>query len=249
VPYAVITRDLEGAAPYAAALEPLGLEVVVMPVTRTEPPRDPDALTRVLAAGGYAAIVCASARAAAALIRARPGIASAALPEVWCVGPATARVLEQAGIAAIVPPTARDGLSLAHAMRSARELTGRRVLVPRAEDGRDDGIELLRDHGVTVDDVVAYRTIAVAAGDPEIARGRELLGSGEAAVCAVFAPSQVAALDAIVGIKHIRAVFAAIGATTAIALEEAGAEAVAIAQTPTPAGIANAIAAVYPPRT
>jgi len=37
-------------------------------------------------------------------------------------------------------------------------------------------------------------------------------------VCAVFAPSQVAALDALVGVRAITARFAAIGETTAAAL-------------------------------
>src|SRR5829696_4557233 len=101
--YAVVTRDREGAAPYAAALAPLGLEVVAMPVTRTEPPEDPEALARALARGGHAAIVCASARAAAALVAAAGDRAGARagdragdqqLPEVWAVGPATARALE-----------------------------------------------------------------------------------------------------------------------------------------------------------
>src|SRR5437762_9898910 len=103
--HAVVTRDREGAAPYAAALAPLGLEVVAMPVARAEPPADPGALARALARGGYAAIVCASARAAAALVEAAgaagagaagidaaAAIDAAALPEVWAVGPATARV-------------------------------------------------------------------------------------------------------------------------------------------------------------
>jgi len=243
--YAVVTRDEEATAPYAAALEPLGFEAVAMPVTRTEPPADPTALVRALAPGGYAAIVCASSRAAAALLAAR---GQAALPEVWAVGPATARVLGAAHVAAIVPEAVRDGASLARSMLATRALAGKRVLVPRAEDGRDDGIEILRAAGVEVEAVVAYRTVAVTAADPAIARGRELLVTGQAAVCVVFAPSQVAALDALVGVRRIVTGFAAIGETTAIALREAGATVVAIAESPTPAGIAKAVAAVYPAR-
>jgi uroporphyrinogen-III synthase len=125
-------------------------------------------------------------------------------------------------------------------------LAGKRVLVPRAEAGRDDAIEILRAAGVEVEAVTAYRTVPVAADDPAIARGRALLVAGEAAVCVVFAPSQVAALDALVGIRTLATRFAAIGETTALALREAGAEVIAVAASPTPEGIANAVAAVYP---
>ncbi|MGN6107578.1 MAG: uroporphyrinogen-III synthase, partial [Kofleriaceae bacterium] len=96
MPYAIVTRDAGAAAPYAGALAALGFEVVAMPVTRSAPPSDPDALARSLARGGHAAIACASARAARAVLDARGG---ASLPEIWAVGPATARAFEQAGVA------------------------------------------------------------------------------------------------------------------------------------------------------
>lgn len=241
--YAVITRDVDGGSPYAAALEGLGLEAVMMPVTMTAPPNDPDALVRAMERGGYQAIVCASARAAGAIVRSR---GHAPIPEVWVVGPATARVLSEAQLAPILPDDVRDGATLARALIAQRELAGKRVLVPRAEEGREELIELLRAAGVIVDDIVAYRTIATPADDPAIARGRDLLAAGQAAVCCVFAPSQVAALLALVGIRVLQTRFAAIGETTAEALRDAGAKVVAVAATPTPEGIAKAARAVYP---
>ena len=243
--YVVITRDVDGGSPYAGALEALGLEAVMMPVTQTAPPADPDALVRAMERGGYQAILCASAKAAGAIIRAK---GHTPIPEVWAVGPATARVLAEAHLSPILPDTARDGASLARALVSQRDLAGKRVLVPRAEDGREDGIAILRAAEIIVDDIVAYRTIPVAADDPAIARGRALLASGQAAVCCVFAPSQVAALDALIGVRSIETRFAAIGETTAEALRDAGAEVIAIAATPTPEGIAKAVASVYPPK-
>lgn len=245
MPYAVFTRALDAGSAYASALAPLGLEVVAMPVTRTEPPRDPGALARALEAGGHAAIVIASPRAAAALASAR---GRAPLPEVWAVGAATQRALGAAGIPAIHPEGVVDGATLAHALLAARDLAGRRVLLPRAADGRDDLAAILRAAGVELDDVVAYRTVPAPADDPAIARGRALLVSGAAAVCVVFAPSQVAALGALVGpLDAIRCRFVAIGDTTGAVLRAAGV-AIAVAATPTPEGVANAVAAVYPPR-
>jgi uroporphyrinogen-III synthase len=242
VAVAVITREGD-AAGYAAALAPLGLEVVALAVTRTAPARDPGALVRAIERGGYAAIVVASARAAAALHEARGG---AALPEVWAVGQATARALGEAGIAARVPAQVRDGAALARQLVAERELRGLRVLVPRAEDGRDEAIAILREAGAEVDAIAAYRTVAAAADEPDLVHGLDLLRRGAVAVCAMFAPSQVAALDALVGIRRITAQFAAIGETTAAALRAAGASAVAVAETPTPEGLAKAVRAVYP---
>ena len=245
MPFAVVTRDVEAAAPYAAALAALGLDVVAMPVTRTAPPDDPGALVRALERAGYAAIVVASQRAAEALLLAR---GHAVLPEVWAVGPATARRLAQGHIAAIVPDGVRDGATLAGALVAQRELAGKRVLLPRAEDGRDEAAELIRAAGAEVDDVIAYRTVAAGEDDPAIARGRDLLATGQAVVCAVFAPSQVTALDALAPVRNLATRFVAIGETTAAALREAGAAVVGVAASPTPEGIANAVAAVYPPK-
>jgi uroporphyrinogen-III synthase len=243
VAYAVITREAGAAARYAAALAPLGLEVIALPVTRIEPARDPGVLGRAVERGGYAAIVVASARAAAALELAR---GDATLPEVWAVGPATARALAAAGIEAEVPPVARDARALAEALVSRRALAGRRVLVPRAEDGRDEAIAILRAAGAEVDVITAYRTVPAPPDAPELVHGLALLRRGATAVCAVFAPSQVAALDALLPIRAITAQFVAIGATTAAALRDAGVATVAVAAGPTPEGLAKAVSAVYP---
>jgi uroporphyrinogen-III synthase len=246
VAYAVITREAEAAAPYTAALAPLGLEGLALPVTRTAPAEDPEELVHALAGGGYAAIVVASARAAVAIDAAR---GAGALPEVWAVGTATARALAAAGITARVPPGVRDATTLARALIAERSLAGHRVLVPRAEDGRDEAIAILREAGAVVDAITAYRTVPAAADDPGLAHGLGLLRCGEVAVCAIFAPSQVAALDALVGVRRITALFAAIGETTAAALRAAGAAAVAVADAPTPERLAKAVSEVYPLRS
>jgi uroporphyrinogen-III synthase len=107
----------------------------------------------------------------------------------------------------------------------------------------------LREAGAAVDAITAYRTVPASADDPALAQGLALLRRGEVAVCAVFAPSQVAALDALVGVARITAPCAAIGETTAAALRAAGAVAVVVAGAPTPEGLAKAVSAVYPLRS
>src|SRR5687768_6453648 len=137
---AVLTRDVHDVEAYASALAPLSLDVVAMPLTKIASAPDPDALSRALDTGEYAAIVVASQRAAHELAKAVAQLASVRstmpdLPDVWAVGPATKRVLEAAKLPAHQPPDVRDAAELARAIAAETELAGRRVLVPRAEDG------------------------------------------------------------------------------------------------------------------
>ena len=253
---AVLTRD--DVAAYASALAPLGLDVVAMPVTKSAPPEDPDALARALDTGAYAAIVVASARAAQELARAATALASVHttlpdLPDVWAVGPATKRALDQAKLPAHQPAGVRDGVELARALVAAKQLRGKRVLVPRAEDGRSEPLDILRAAGADVVDVIAYRTLAVAPDDAVLAEGADLLVRGGAAICGVFAPSQVSALAAAIAARDhelagLVTQFCAIGDTTAAALRAAGIQDVAVAVSPTPEGMAQACRSVYPTR-
>lgn len=255
--FAVLTRDEADAKAYAAALAPLGLMVVAMPVTKTAPAADPRALATALDGDVYAAILVASPRAAHELARAASATTSARqalleLPEIWAVGPATKRALDIAQLPAQHPPDVRDGVELAKALVAQRDVKGKRVLVPRAEEGRVESLEILRAAGATVVDVIAYRTVAVAGDDPALAQGADLLLAGQAAVCAMFAPSQVTALAAVVSARgralaELATRFCAIGETTASAARNAGIREVAIAAAPTPEGMAQAVRSVYPP--
>jgi uroporphyrinogen-III synthase len=229
--YAVLTRDAADAQAYAAALAPL--EIVAMPVTRTV--EVPGAL-----AGKAADVVLVmSPRAAHQL--AKSGIEA---PAIWAVGPATKRALEIAKLPAHVPADVVDGAGLARALVNAG-VRGKRVLVPRAEEGRTEPLDILRAAGAEVIDVIAYRTVPAVPDDP---RGQELLVSGGAAVCCVFAPSQVTALAGLVDLRRISAKLCAIGETTAAAVRAAGVSEVAVAVSPTPEGMAQAVRSVYPAR-
>ena len=216
-----------------------------MPVTRPAAAADPEALGRAIATGPFAATVVASPRAAHELARSLGDRDAKQLGEVWAVGPATWRALDIAKLAAQHPDHVRDGVELAKELVAKRTLAGKRVLVPRAQEGRVEALEILRSAGAEVVDVIAYRTVAVPATDPAIAHGAELLRSGGAAVCFVFAPSQANALVAIVGtLGALATKFCAIGTTTAGALRAAGVDEVAVAATPTPTGIAAAARAL-----
>lgn len=247
----VLTRSRDDVRAYTPPLEALGLEVVAIAVTRTATAGDPDALVRALADGTYAAIVVASPRAASALVAAvSRATRQEALPEVWCVGPATRDVVVAAGLSAQQPDDVRDGAELASRLATVLDLRGQRVLVPRAEQGRAELLDGLRDAGAIVVDVVCYRTVTAAPDDPDVQAGLAALARGEVDVCGVFAPSQVQALRALVGtdLGALPVRFCAIGETTAAALHAGGARDVAVAPSPTPEGMAQAVGSVYPPR-
>src|SRR5688572_18534752 len=91
---AVLTRDPVDVPSYARVLAPLGLDVVAMPVTRTASAADPDALVRAVGDGVYSAIVVASPRAAAELVKAHARAPLETVPPIWAVGQATKRALE-----------------------------------------------------------------------------------------------------------------------------------------------------------
>src|SRR6476620_9555625 len=152
---AVVTRDPFDAQAYSSVLAPLGLDVVAMPVTKMVAPADPDALLRAVSATGYDLILVASPRAAHELARALAAsmterVTMPDMPDVWAVGPATKRALDIARLAAQMPPGPRDGAELAAHIIATRSVRGKRVLVPRAEDGRLDAIEMLRAAGAHV---------------------------------------------------------------------------------------------------
>lgn len=282
MPYAVITRDAEAAAPYTAVLAALGLDVVAMPVTRTE--AIDCGLDRVLRERSYDAIALASARGAHALIEAwqappRPGArmvvstwfeqmwgeppdppkpslddqGRAKLSRIFGVGPATGRVIEDAGLPCLVDPRADDGEGLARVLieklartEQAPVLRGVRILAPRAAGGRHEMLDMLVYAGATIDAMSVYKTFQADPAQPEIQEGRSALEEGGAPICCVFAPSQVTALAELVLIPSLEATFIAIGDTTAKALKDMGAKRVVTSVQPTPAGIAKAVGSVYP---
>ncbi len=77
--------------------------------------------------------------------------------EIAAVGTATARALESAGLTPDLVPENFNADSLLQKFASL-EQRPKRVLFPRSEIGRESLVDGLRELGVTVDPVVAYRT-------------------------------------------------------------------------------------------
>jgi uroporphyrinogen-III synthase len=216
----IVTRPRASSARLAVALRVRGAKVVFAPLIRTVPPRSWKALDSALRRlSRFDAVIFASANAVAAffdrsrkVLKGRP----AAPRVVGAVGPATAAAAAARGWKASVVPEVRRAEGLARALRLPR---GARVLIPRAEGGREALPRLLRAAGARVTTVSAYRTLPDAAGRAAL---RAALAAGADAAC--FASgSAVAALDAPGLRRAFRGCAAvAIGPVTAAALRARG---------------------------
>jgi uroporphyrinogen III methyltransferase/synthase len=173
----VVTRARAQASGLARRLATeLGADVVEAPAIRAEPLRAAD-LDAALASPGDLALVClTSVNGVEALWGAleRAGRDARALAGVRfaVVGVPTAAVLAARGIRADVVPERQVAEGLVDAL-AAEPVEGRRVLVVRAEGGRDVVPEALRARGAEVIDVAAYRTVAEAPPEDVLAAAAE----------------------------------------------------------------------------
>lgn len=240
-----LTRAPERARAYVDALVPHRATVMAVALTEVLPATaaESEALTLALRTP-CDAIVLSSAAAVPGLIAA---LGDAPVPApVWAVGPATHAALAAHGIVASQPERA-SATGLLAAIGPAKP---RRVVVPRAESGREELINGLRQAGVEVADLVAYRSVPRAI-DNEIRSLVTALTDGSLDAIVAFAPSHVAALAAAMralghSVEAPSAVLVAIGDTTADAWRAHFARVDAIASEPTPTAVADALIAALP---
>ena len=251
----LIPRSLEQGRRFADALAELGAQPVFAPVVRLEPPLDPAPLAAsIQAMDKYEWVVLTSANAVrrlfAAIDDAGRDARALGLAKVACVGPVTAACLAEFGVRADLVPPHGDGAAMASAIAeyAGDALRAAHVLMPRAEVGRDEAADALRDAGAAVDVVFAYRSVTADPSDPTIRHGLRALRKGQIDVASFFAPSQVRAVCELLGDAAVEQVNAcgmvtAIGNTTARALEKRGIRVDLVPSRPDAAALAQAIAA------
>jgi uroporphyrinogen-III synthase len=193
-PRVAVVRVEDRADAVLEALRSAGGEPLLVPAMRIAPPSDDGALRAAVDhLSRYDAVVIGSVAAAEAVAARAAGAAYSG--PVFCVGAQTRRRLDadpelRAVFSGprVVPAQARaEGLEAALRMELS-PLRGRRLLFPRAPEGRLHLVERLEASGAIVDAPMAYR-IAAAEPLPE-ARRRELASveaflffSGEAVRC------------------------------------------------------------------
>jgi uroporphyrinogen-III synthase len=243
----VVTRAAGVRDALSERLRELGAAVRDLPAIELGPPADSgplDAALRELPRFDW--VVFASAAAVDRVLGRLDELglprASLAARALAAVGPATAARLE-AGVRApdLVPGEAQGG-ALAEAL--ARMVKGHRVLLPRPAEGRPEIAAGLTAAGAELVAVEAYRTVPAPA--ERLAPLARWLDRGEVDAVAFASPSAVRAVVAAMApdaSRLARVLLAAIGPTTAQALEEAGLRAGVVAGRHTGAELAEAIAA------
>jgi uroporphyrinogen III methyltransferase / synthase len=170
----VVTRARDQAGELAEALESLGARVIELPVIEIAPVRDTSSIDQAIdRLETYDLVAFGSKNAAEAFLsRVRARGRKIERPLIAAVGAKTARHLSEIGLPpSIVPPTFRaEALAEAIADRFEGDLTGRRVLLPRADEGREVLIDLLTARGAIVDRVTAYE-LRPAPPAPEVTIG------------------------------------------------------------------------------
>jgi uroporphyrinogen III methyltransferase/synthase len=215
----LVTRAATQAPEWAEAILRRGAEPVLVPLLAFEPAADPGPLERALAdLDRFDWLVFTSSNAVRFV--ADRVAATKRLPRVACVGAATAAAARAAGLAPdLEPPSRALPEELVERMAESADLSGARVLFPRAARAREALVVALEARGARVASLEAYRTGVPPEAREELGRA---VDSGLDAVL-LASPSAVEALFDLLGEKGAaslacRAVFACIGPTTAEAL-------------------------------
>jgi len=215
----LVTRAREQAEALCRRLEALGARPVLLPLIDVFPPSDLAAVDRALARlEEFDWLVFTSANGVRFF---RERWKSPSLPErlrIAAIGPATAAALEREGLPVHAVPREFRGESLPEALGP---LAGKRVLLARADIGREETAAAFAAAGAIVEDVAFYR-VGPATPDPE---GLAALRAG-VDVLTFTSPSTVRSFVSILG-EEARtlarsSLVACIGPVTAEAAREAG---------------------------
>ena len=147
-----VTRARAQASALAARLRGLGAEVVEAPAIRTQPLE-----VELPEVGSYDLLCVTSPTGADQLFTHLRDARELAGVTVAAIGPGTARALRAHGVEADIVPDRAVAEGLVEALRA---VAVDRVLVARANEGRDVLIDALRERGAHVDVVALYETVA-----------------------------------------------------------------------------------------
>ncbi|MDR2492417.1 MAG: uroporphyrinogen-III C-methyltransferase [Coriobacteriales bacterium] len=164
----VVTRARAQASRFSHLLRGHGAEVLEFPLIHTLPPADPMPLRAALhELEGYQWLAFTSANGVEAFFAeldlAGDDVRRLAGLKLATIGPATSAALAQRGLKCDLEARECCNEGLAEVLVGAAR-RGERLLLLRAEETRAGLTEALRGHGLTVDDVAAYRTAASEEG-------------------------------------------------------------------------------------
>jgi uroporphyrinogen III methyltransferase/synthase len=160
----LITRPRGQAAELADRLASYGAQSVEAPMIRIAPPEDREPLRQAVAeASTFDWIIFSSTNAVdafmTALFEGGRDVRALAAPQLCAVGTATADRLARYSLTVDLVPEEFRAEAVVAAVTAQEAISGRRVLIPRADVGREYIAEHLRELGAEVTEVIAYRTV------------------------------------------------------------------------------------------
>jgi uroporphyrinogen III methyltransferase/synthase len=160
----LVTRPREQAGEMIDRLTVLGADAIEAPMIRIVPPDDEGPLKQAARnAAAFDWIVFTSANSVeafmSALLDGPRDIRALAGPQLCTVGSGTAERLARYGIRVDLVPDEFRAEAVVAVLAQNGAVEGSRVLVPRADIGRDVIADGLRGAGAHVTDVVAYKTV------------------------------------------------------------------------------------------
>ncbi len=236
----LVTRPRERSEELCFLLEDEGAEVLHVPLLELRPPEDPRPLMAAAESiQRYKWVVLASPAAVESLMEALREAGTMRWlsgVRIAVVGPRTARTVEGYGLKVAVEPPEGTGVALYEVMRSALEPEDE-VLLPAAEEGRRELEDALREHGMRVTRVTAYRSVSAPLPPEALA----LLDSSPPHVALFASPRTAETFLEAAGRERLGAArLVAIGPTTAAALARLGLSVAAVAAHPTPEALVEA---------
>ncbi len=249
----VVTRAPDQAQELVRRLEEMGAEVLLFPAVSFSDPDDTgplDAALRTLKSFDWVLFTSANAvrffckRAGAIGLDCRS--LQSPRPMAAVVGPATARAALEDGLRVDHVASRHSGQALAEELWGA--VTGQRVLLPRSDRAGDELPVVLRSVAAEVVEVVAYRTGSASRSD--FSGVLERVRAGRVDVFTFASPSAFHNFVDAVGADVVRELamsvpLAAIGPTTATAIQDSGLRVGIQAAEATAAGFAAAIAKYF----
>jgi uroporphyrinogen III methyltransferase/synthase len=243
----LVTRAREQASELSQMLRELGAEPIELPVIRIAPLDDYRALDNALTQR-YDWIIFTSVNGVAAMWRRVHAIGRDARlfagARLGAIGPATAEQLARYGLRVDFIPSEFVAESI---VAGIGDVNSKRILLPRADIAREKLARDLRARGAIVDEIIAYRTIAVDTHDPSAEKIHAMLAADEIDAITFTSSSTVRGfVNAVQAkIEKLQSKIICIGPITAQTARELGLRVDAIAQEYTLEGLTKALVSCW----
>jgi uroporphyrinogen III methyltransferase/synthase len=245
----LVTRSREQASALSERLRELGAQPLEYPAIEIAPPKDIAPLDEAIARlATYDWLIFTSTNGVRALAdrmnEKGADIRALGRLKIAAVGPATAQAVQDYGLSVDYMPEVYTTREIAAGIG---DVAGERILLPRAAQAPKQLAQALRGKGAVVDEVAAYRTLAVGAAD-EL---KALLEDAQIDIVTFTSSSTVRNLVRMLGgdIERLRGpTVACIGPVTATTAARLGIRVDVVAREHTIAGLVEAIAAAVAER-